>query len=322
MKAYLESTFSSDKIIEFTNSDFYKKRYLSSFNFSPSSLSYYQEYFGPDYTNQSILVYDNEYPVLALVAYSKTKRLTHFSGAISIVEGYFETQEKKQTAYRTLILRLNELIKSEQYEEMYFYSNEFLTAEYYSKINESEIEFSSVIELEISKELIQTNIRKSYKSLVNWGKKNLDVQLMKSENASLEVFNTFRDFHIKVAGKKTRSDETWQKQFVAIQSNEAFLVMAYMQNQLVSCSFIMVGKDIAYYGVGVYNRELMAQNLPIAHYNILTSILTAKDFNCTIFDLGFINENNDSDKEINIFKFKSGFTNQLLSRNKFLAKFI
>jgi hypothetical protein len=321
MKAVLQSSLNLVEKSEFECSIFYKKHYLSSFNFTSSSLAYYQTYFGEDFIDKSIVVYDDSAPVLAMVAYAAKDKLTHFGGPITIIEGVFESAEKKQQAYRLLIQKLNELVKKDAIEEIYFYANEFINAEYFSKIEEVEVEFSSVIDLNISEDLIKMNIRKSYKSLVNWGKNNLELDIIKKDNASLEKFNTFRDFHIKVAGQRTRSDETWQKQYEAILLEEAFLVMGYLQGQLVSCSYIMLGKEIAYYGVGVYDRELMEQNLPIAHYNILTAINLAKSWGCIKFDLGFINNGNQNAKETNIFKFKAGFSNQLIFKNKFIVKF-
>jgi hypothetical protein len=321
MKAVLQSSLNLVEKSEFEGSNFYKEHYINSFSFTKSSLAYYQTYFGEAFIDKSILVYDGSLPVLALVAYTTQDKLTHFGGPIAIVESDFEFVEKKQLAYRTLIQKLNEFIKKEGIEEIYFYANEFLNSEYFSKIQKVEVEFGALIDLSIPEDLIKMNIRKSYKSLVNWGKNNLEIKVMKRENAVLEQFNTFRDFHIKVAGQRTRSDETWQKQYEAILLEEAFLVMGYLQGLLVSCSYIMLGKDIAYYGVGVYDRELMEQNLPIAHYNILTSINLAKDLGCSKFDLGFINDHSQNEKETNIFKFKSGFSNQIVFKNKFIVKF-
>jgi lipid II:glycine glycyltransferase (peptidoglycan interpeptide bridge formation enzyme) len=96
--------------------------------------------------------------------------------------------------------------------------------------------------------------------------------------------------------------------------------LAYLDNLLVAGTLVLYGAEIAYYGVGVYDRTLMARNIAIAHYNMLYSIYYAKKIGLLEFDLGSLG-NSENEKEINIFKFKSGFSNLMGSRQKFIASF-
>jgi lipid II:glycine glycyltransferase (peptidoglycan interpeptide bridge formation enzyme) len=170
------------------------------------------------------------------------------------------------------------------------------------------------IDLTQSEENISASVRRSYKSLINWGRNNLTVQIVNQANLTNEAIDQFRDFHIRVAGRQTRSQKTWDVQRELIQENSAFVVNGFLDTRLVSSILILYGKTDAVYGVAVNDRALMADKKPIGHWPLFRAILEAKTIGMKTFDLGPINTPEGSDdKENNIAKFKKGFCELITS---------
>ena len=163
----------------------------------------------------------------------------------------------------------------------------------------------AVVDLSQPVQAIKANIRKSYKSLINWGMRNLYIDTLDSANASRERFDTVREFHIAVAGRETRSAETWQIQADMIAAGEAFCTLAYLNARLVAANLILLA-DAAYYGVGVYERELMAEGKPLAHAPLYCAILRAKRAGLKTFVLGEVDPSGEAKRD-GIAHFKRGF---------------
>jgi hypothetical protein len=322
MKAYLLTELTHELLQQYKQSHLYAEHVLQPYQYSDLSIEYYKEYMGSEYQDHSIVVI-NDQGVFSLVmyAYAKLPAFTHFAGPLKVIEGNFSSQSEKHLAYRTLNLKLNGHLQKHSFNRLLFYDNPFLTAGYYSKIENAQTEFDSYIDLALSEAELKSNIRKSYKSLVNWGEKNLRIELVDHNNADYEQFISFRDFHIQTAGRKTRSDKSWDLQFESIKKQEAYLVLGFLNDQLVSGTLVLYGKRRAYYGVGVYDRGLMAQNIAVAHYNMMYSVFHAKKIGLQYFDLGHYTAGIENEKEANIFHFKSGFTNQTITQTKLTALF-
>jgi hypothetical protein len=152
-------------------------------------------------------------------------------------------------------------------------------------------------------------IRKSFKSLINWGEKNLETTIYDHENITWDLFENFRQFHIKVAGRETRPIKTWELQCEAIKRKEAFLIFCKLKGELVSAQFVLHNSTVAYYGVGVMNRELMKENIPLGHWPIIVALKKLEQLKVPTFVLSYTNKSRPlSDKDESIHKFKTGFT--------------
>lgn len=310
MTAKLLAQLNAKELDNYKKSDFYRHHVLSNYKYTDNSILYYTEYFNNEYTNYTIIVFDDdENAVLAFYAFANSSVLSYFELPVSVIETLFSNRLQKNRAYGELLIKLNQLISQNRFRGLRFYSNEYLCAAFYSKIQKVDVEYSSLVDLTIPEEIIKTNIRKSYKSLVNWGEKSLDILLVDHNNTDYNKFVEFRNFHIETAGRKTRSDRSWDIQFESIKNNEAFLLLGYLADQLVSGSLILYGATEAYYGVGVYDRQLMANKVAVGHYNILKTIYECKSRGLSLLNLGSIAKKSEDEKEKNIFKFKSGFSN-------------
>lgn len=153
-------------------------------------------------------------------------------------------------------------------------------------------------------------VRKSYKSLLNWGDKNLGYLYINKNNQDLDAFNDFKSFHHKIAGRQTRSDETWQTQYELIKQGYGELVLGYYNNQLSAGSLFADYGDVSMYFTGVYERDLF--QFGISHSLLYKGICRSYERgNTSSFSLGLFDTDIQDPKWYNIQFFKKGFCNNL-----------
>lgn len=154
------------------------------------------------------------------------------------------------------------------------------------------------------------NLRKSYKSLINWGRNNLKFIYINKENACFKTFQTFKDFHLKIAGNKTRSDESWNLQYTMLEQGFGELGLAYYEDNLVAGSLFVDFNDVSIYFTGVYERDLF--HLGISHYLLYNGICRLHEKKLTsAFSLGYFDTDIQDQKWYNIQFFKKGFCEKL-----------
>lgn len=172
------------------------------------------------------------------------------------------------------------------------------------------VRFDACVDLSVSDDQIHAGLRKSYKSLVNEGLRDFAFESMTADNADADAFERFRLFHIDVAGRETRSRDTWQTQFDMIAAGHAELLTGTLDGRLVSSAlFTDFGPD-THYAVAVYDRDLFDR--PLAHANVFQGIHNAKARGQRRFCLGEIPPKGSvDDKAYNIGVFKKGFVDTL-----------
>ena len=176
--------------------------------------------------------------------------------------------------------------------------------------------FTRIIDLDDSEAYIKSRIRKSYKSLINWGLKQFSIKVLDFKNIKWEDMKCFRELHIKEAGRSTRSLDSWKKQFDAVKAGEAFTVFAFLKNELVSAGLFTIGDRHCYYGVSASRRDLFSK--PIFHSLMWKAITYAKSIDIKAFETGLEYSSNipafadSTDKERQISLFKAGFGGRLV----------
>ncbi len=167
----------------------------------------------------------------------------------------------------------------------------------------------SYINLNNEQESITKDIRRSYRSLINWGKKNLRLDLIDSSNTL--QYSNFIEFYHSVSGQ-TKSHEFWNSYLNLIKANKAFLYLGYHNEIMVSSVFVVHSQFEAFYALGAYDRDLMNnQNFPLAHWPLVQSILHSKELGLKQYIVGKCDQIELSPKEKNIYYFKTGFTSDL-----------
>jgi hypothetical protein len=151
--------------------------------------------------------------------------------------------------------------------------------------------------IDLTKDDLKRNLRKSYKSLVN----------KQGGIVFSHTINNLKALHLKAAGRKTRSDETWEIQQEMIVAGEGFVVELYGNDgTLISAAFFMHNDYCCYYAVAA---SLQGVN---SHAVIWAAICYCKEIGLKRFELG--EKLDGTEKERNISKFKAGFGADLEKR--------
>jgi hypothetical protein len=169
--------------------------------------------------------------------------------------------------------------------------------------------FSQIVDLTAPESQLRSQIRKSYKSLINWGIQYLQLRVLDHSNITAQAMEQFRLLHIEAAGRETRSPRSWELQCEMIRQGEAFIVLGDMDGVLVTAALFVHSPKYCYYGVSAGKSHLFEK--PLGHAVLWTAILEARKIGCRHFELGeqyFPNlDTPPTPKELNISAFKKGF---------------
>ena len=134
---------------------------------------------------------------------------------------------------------------------------------------------------------------------------------MKRKNHLLQIkIQNFKDFHLKISGRQTRSDESWLLQYDMIKQGFGELILADYQGKLAAGSLFLDQFDVSTYFTGVYERDLF--DFGISHWLIYEGICSSfKRSNTSKFSLGYFDTNITDPKWYNIQFFKKGFCERL-----------
>jgi hypothetical protein len=159
---------------------------------------------------------------------------------------------------------------------------------------------------------IKQDIRKSYRSLINWGEKNITIEYVNSHNQSSELYNEFREFHKLISGRSTRSLASWNVAFEWIKNGMGELTIGRLADgNIVAATLIVDGTSISSYATGVYDRSKF--DMPIAHFPLYLSIIRSRARDMKIFDLAELYQARDVEHKVNnISYFKRGFAEKIV----------
>lgn len=171
------------------------------------------------------------------------------------------------------------------------------------------------IDLALPVEKIKSVFRKSFKSLINWGYKNLKIELVDSRNVKPGDMLGFQKLHLIVSGRATRSDDYWKIRSDLIDAGQGFMIRVSLADTIVSNSFFIHDFNNVYYLSSASLRDYFSK--PIMHSSVFRAIEYSKLIGCKNFILGqsfFQNldiSKSYSEKELSISKFKEGFGGNL-----------
>lgn len=157
------------------------------------------------------------------------------------------------------------------------------------------------------------DLRKSYKSLINFGKREISLHVMDHSNSDPDLFRQFQEFHARIAGRQTRPQASWDAMLQLIEAGSAELIVGTHNDQMVACSHIFYDETTALYGTGVYERDLFSK--PISHWPVFFSMLRAAERGNRIFNLGDVYVPGEADRKVrNIAYFKKGFAPEVTAQ--------
>lgn len=296
---------------------------------------------GKELEDLSFVVVKNSIPlvgvlIMAYVDDCGNRRLSCSGKPILCIEDKTIEYAQRQRAYKMLMEEFNIIIDKYSSASMiywdYLYDNalSFLGKYFMERGAFATPYITQIVDLFDTKEELHRKLRKSYKSLINWGENNLIIRTLDANSITNEEIERYRQLHLSVAGKQTRSKKSWELQYEMIVNKEAFLVLGELNQELATGVFMCAGPKFCYYGISVSKRELFDK--PMSHVLLWKAMLHAKKQGCKYFELGeqvYPRQANKvsygsyediskifapTDKELNISKFKKGFSGQTMVR--------
>mgnify|MGYP005991316289 FL=1 len=201
----------------------------------------------------------------------------------------------------------NILISSNVYSDL-FYKWGFINQIEKNDWTDFKCKESFVINLETTKEILWSKIRKSYKSIINQNKRlNIETKVINSENVDLNLFDKYSETHNKVKNNK-RSKENFEFNLNLIKEKKQTIFLCINHNKIIGSFVALHYNRLVYYNSGYTNNDnnlLRPGHLLFWHaikyfnekkykYFFLGGSIDKKIPNCT-------------DKEINISFYKSGW---------------
>lgn len=229
------------------------------------------------------------------------------------------SRREKKRSYKTCLNLIKDLARAFKINDIHFvshYVSSNIQLDGFIRVlrntgAESHIMFGSAIDLRQDESIRCQSYRKSYKSLINKGRATFTIKVVDNNNIDASIFKEVQNFHLHIAGRKTRSDETWNCQLSWIKKGFAILICSYYHGALVGASLFPFADPVAWYQIGIYDRTLF--DLPIAHVIQDEAAKYFKSMGLDILYLGICYHPNDflfkvTSKVYQISKFKEGFS--------------
>ena len=296
--------------------------------FNKSALNYFKEYeiyHGWDVQDKSFCLFNGEEPYFlfmgALMLRGNEKKYFLFSKPCLILE----SSELNKKQRKNISSKMSELFLNNNYLFFVdtFYKSNLMPYSYDFLLTKNSFLVKTYCTRKIliyqSEEKLWKDIRTSYKSLINWGIRELEISILTGNSISKDLIEEYRMLHFDVSGKESRSKETWNLQYEAIKEEEAFLVTGRKDGVLVSVGYFPMNKTHAFYGSSASKFSEIQK--PLFHALMWKAILYCKKRNILYFETGpelnkleNIKKKVDS-KNLNIAQFKAGFGGKLFLKN-------
>lgn len=175
---------------------------------------------------------------------------------------------------------------------------------------------NALVDLAGGEDVIRRGIRDSYRSLINWGRKQLVMTYIDRDNPDRPAFDDYPAFHTRIAGAGARGVNYWNEVWNEILRGGAELSLGRLTDgSLVAGTLTSVAgtgaNSCAYYASGVYDRDRFEK--PLGHWPVFDAMVRAGARGISHYDLGEVFPRGAAaDKEVQIGFFKKGFTDQIV----------
>lgn len=179
------------------------------------------------------------------------------------------------------------------------------------------------VDLSLKEAGVWQSFRKSYKPLINKASGLWNVSVVETRDAT---WSEFQALHREVAGRVTRSQDSWDEHAIHLESGSAFLVTlrGAETNCLVGAGLFHYTESEGSYSVAAYKRELFDK--PLGHLVQWQAVQTLISKKVRYYRIGSMLFKNDmqlpTEKELSISHFKSGFATHWMPRYSFELRFM
>lgn len=166
-----------------------------------------------------------------------------------------------------------------------------------------------VIDLGGSLDRLLNNMRKGHKYDVKRADKIFSFEVYEKNNMTTKIFNIYKNLHHKTAGRKTRSDETFELAFQWILEGYFVLFAVKKDDNYAGFTLNCVCKGGSSYGSTPIDPEY--KHLPVSHFLQWNIIKWLKRSGFRYYEIGLQHSGNTlslypSEKDLNLSLFKRG----------------
>lgn len=281
--------------------------------FALSFRKYYSIYFADTHRDASFCVLLENKPVLTVLCTRSPGNLDYYGMPVQ----FFAAEQADETSVKLAFSHLDKLAAEGETPRIRVTDEGSLGS--LSPVGKAcldrrfrpEVSLTAYADLSEGEAGLRRSLRKSYKSLLNWGRANQSIAIVNAANPDRKLFDLYQHFHLKVAGRSTRPQATWDANFQTILEGGAELILGFLPgDDLVAATLIYDAEGTACYGSGVYDRDRF--ELPLAHWPLWLSMLRAHERGQRRFELGAVPPAGmASGKEVAIGYFKRGFASEI-----------
>ena len=291
--------------------------------YQPLNTAYYQDYFACTHADCSFIIeLGKQALVLVLISEPHNGRADYFGQPVQLVWHSDITEQQQKGALKVVLKHIGKICPlaecSIRFEETMDGELSGFARHLLGLQGTPGVKYHQWIDLSRSEEQLFSDMRKIYRANVRWGQEHMTYRLLTPETIQPNDIEAFRQLHIEVAGKETRSAHSWQLQQHMIEAGEAYAIYGYLEERLVATGLFVHNKDVCYYGVGAYARDLFDKS--ISHALVWQGICHAKAMGCAIMDMGEAHFKQvdkpdgqlPNPKDLTISHFKQGFGGELV----------
>jgi hypothetical protein len=310
----------------------YFSKHLANFRFLQTYIGYMKAYTKFLIADMSFVVVENGHVVglvfLPIEEINKVKSISlggDFTVAPLVIAEKYE---------KIVFSRIDEIAKEFSVAQVKFHCEpliEIYTTQYnllrkYGYIDASTSDI--ILSLKDDESLMWTNVRKSYKSLINGILKNTnnlyELEFINKDNADYSINEIYRNTHIKAAGRETRSKETFDLQFEMVKEGHGMITALKLEGNYISFNYFLHSHKTAIYMSAADNPDFVDKKTPFYHATLWASILRLKGLGFEHIQLsspassncveGFMDYSDKKQIEISFFKKGMGARNVPLNR--------
>ena len=280
--------------------EFSENKYFSHL-VDPLYLKYQELYHETNFINKSVYLNNNNL-ILIPITVNNNKKYSFYGNPIKIIsEDYISKID---------YLEIKNYFEKTESEKLFIFEIKDENDLINNKLDQVEKIFYEInINLLESIERIKSNFSSNTRNEIKKNYENTKYEIIDKKNYKKDQIFEMMNLHIKISGRKTRSEQSWKQNEKMILNDKGFLIKVTYKDKLVSYSFFFYNDVICRYFSSVSDREYYKQIKNMNHKTLWIAINFVKEkskfFN--VGEISIFNKQDITDKEKNIEKFKKKF---------------
>jgi len=169
---------------------------------------------------------------------------------------------------------------------------------------------AQIIDLRKPIEELEANLRRNHRRNIKKAS-DFKFRIYTEKDITREIFNAYKEMHHKAAGRKTRSNKTFELMYDWLRKGLAFLSVVELNNNKIGFEYYNVYKNNVY-GNSAANDPEFEERFPIRHFLEWKSIQWMKSQGFSFYEIGLqqygtLFHDFPDKKQLDISHFKKGF---------------